>query len=58
MIGATAPQADLIITNGKIYTVDEKEPYAEAVAVWRDRIVAVGKLDAMESSRIAGQGMD
>ncbi len=51
MSTATAPQADLIITNAKIYTVDQKQPHAEAVAIWRDRIIAVGKRDAIEAWR-------
>jgi predicted amidohydrolase YtcJ len=36
------PAADLIITNGKIWTVDKSLPMAQAVAVLGDRIVAVG----------------
>ncbi len=38
----TRPAADLIITNGKLYTVDKNHPRAEALAVIGDRIVAVG----------------
>src|SRR5438876_7906532 len=34
--------ADLILVNGKIWTVDAAHPEAEALAVWRDRILAVG----------------
>lgn len=34
--------ADLVITNGKIWTVDKVKPEAQAVAVWQDRILAVG----------------
>lgn len=34
--------ADLIVTNAKIWTVDAKQPTAEAVAVMGDRIIAVG----------------
>ncbi len=36
------PSATLIIINAAIYTVDKQHPRAEAVAVIRDRIVAVG----------------
>ena len=36
------PAADLIITNAKIWTVDQSRPTAEAVAVLGDRITAVG----------------
>lgn len=34
--------ADTIFTNGNIYTVDEKNPTAEAIAVLDERILAVG----------------
>jgi predicted amidohydrolase YtcJ len=36
------PVADLIVTHAKVWTVDETHPRAEAVAVFRDRIIAVG----------------
>ena len=36
------PAADLILTNGKIITVDDRFTIAQAVAVRGDRIVAVG----------------
>jgi predicted amidohydrolase YtcJ len=41
---AVFPQgfADMILLNGKIWTVDEKQPEAEAVAVIGNRIAAVG----------------
>jgi predicted amidohydrolase YtcJ len=34
--------ADTIITNARVYTVNAKHPWAEAVAIRGDRIVAVG----------------
>ena len=34
--------ADLLLNNGNIYTVNEKTPHAEAVAIQKDRIVFVG----------------
>ncbi len=34
--------ADLVLANGRIYTVDETRPWVEAAAVVGDRIVAVG----------------
>lgn len=34
--------ADVIITNARIYTVDEDHPWAEAVAIRDGRIIAVG----------------
>src|SRR6266566_9343931 len=39
---ASARQADLILSNGKIITVDERFTIAQAVAIRGDRIVAVG----------------
>ncbi|TPI53229.1 amidohydrolase [Mesorhizobium sp. B3-1-7] len=35
--------ADLVFTNGRIYTLDRKRPWASAVAVKGGRIVAVGE---------------
>ncbi len=35
--------ADTIYTNGKIYTVDNKQPWAEAVAIKDGKFIAVGK---------------
>ncbi|HYY72721.1 MAG TPA: amidohydrolase family protein, partial [Candidatus Bathyarchaeia archaeon] len=40
--GESKPEADLILTNAKIWTVDKSRPAAEAVAILGDRIVAVG----------------
>ena len=34
--------ADLILTGGRIYTVNEKQPWAEALAVTAGRVAAVG----------------
>jgi predicted amidohydrolase YtcJ len=39
---AQAPPADLVLTNGRIVTVDEGRPEAEAIAVSKDRIQALG----------------
>jgi predicted amidohydrolase YtcJ len=44
--------ADLILVNGKLWTVDTRLPEAEALAVWRDRILAVGSNSEIE--RLAG----
>ena len=38
-------EADLLLVNGNVYTVNEKLPHAEAVAVKKDRIVFVGSND-------------
>jgi predicted amidohydrolase YtcJ len=40
-------KADMVIVNGKVLTVDPDNPYAEAIAISGDRIVAVGSLTAI-----------
>ena len=45
--GGASPPADMVILNGKIATVDENRPEAEAMAVRDDTIVAVGSSDDM-----------
>ena len=40
--GSSVPPADLVLTGGKIATVDESFSFAEAVAVSGDRFVKVG----------------
>ncbi len=42
------PPADLIVTNAKIYTVDEANPMAEAIAVRDGKIVALGTSEEIE----------
>ncbi|MFQ5628480.1 MAG: amidohydrolase family protein, partial [bacterium] len=42
--------ADLVLTNGKIRTVDKTQPEAQAMAIWQDRFLAVGsdtEIDAL-----------
>src|SRR4029077_15588864 len=39
---ARAEDVDLLLTNGNVYTVTEKQPKAEAIAVKTNRIVFVG----------------
>src|SRR5436190_5572209 len=34
--------ADLVVHNGKVWTGDAQKPEAQAVAVWRDRVIKVG----------------
>ena len=44
-VGCTAaagPAPDLVLVNGRVYTVDEAQPWVEAVAVTGDRISQVG----------------
>jgi predicted amidohydrolase YtcJ len=38
-------EADLLLINGNVYTVNEKQPHAEAIAVKKDRIIFVGSND-------------
>jgi predicted amidohydrolase YtcJ len=40
--GTTATPADLVLTNGRIVTVDDARPEAEAIAISKDRIQALG----------------
>ena len=40
--GQTVSPADLVLTNGRVVTVEESQPEAQAIAVTGDRIVAVG----------------
>jgi len=40
--GSAPEPADLILIHGRVYTVDSKHPWAEAIAVRADKIVAVG----------------
>src|SRR3712207_2963195 len=43
---------EMILTNGKIFTSDASMPYAEAIAIRGERIVAVGKPAAIK--KLAG----
>src|SRR5262245_8060949 len=52
ILAAEAPKADLVLLNGKVWTVNRKQPEAEAIAVWRDRILAVGTSDDVK--KLAG----
>ena len=47
MLHAQRPAPDLILSNGKIITVDEKFTIAQAVAIRGDRVVAVGSNQAI-----------
>jgi predicted amidohydrolase YtcJ len=46
--------ADIIIVNAKVHTMDRNQPTAEAVAIHRNRIVAVGS--TTDIKRLAGSG--
>jgi predicted amidohydrolase YtcJ len=52
MLGAQQPAPDLVLTNGKIITVDERFTIAQALAIRGDRIVAVGT--NQEIAQLAG----
>jgi hypothetical protein len=39
------PRADRVFVNGKVWTADEARPYAQALAVGGDRLLAVGSND-------------
>ena len=53
IVGCTQSQptefADTVYTNGKIYTVDEAQPWAEAVAVKDGKLIIVGSAADAES---------
>jgi predicted amidohydrolase YtcJ len=48
---AAHPTADLILLNGRVYTLDPAKPWAEAVAIAGDRILAVGSVDEVRQRR-------
>ena len=41
--GQAVPTAETVIVNARIYTVNAKQPWAEALAIRGDKILAVGK---------------
>jgi predicted amidohydrolase YtcJ len=53
-VHAQQPPPDLVLSNGKIITVDERFSIAQAVAIKGDRIVAVGT--NQDITRLAGPG--
>jgi predicted amidohydrolase YtcJ len=46
--GQSASAADLVLTNGRIVTVEDEQPEAQAIAVTGDRITALGTSGAMQ----------
>ena len=52
--GAPIDTADLVLVDGNVYTVDASQPWAEAVAVKGDCIMAVGSNSDIEA--LAGPG--
>src|SRR5262245_24826305 len=59
---AAAPEAERVYLNAKVFTAKEDHPYADAVAVRGDKIVAVGarehalKAVGASAARLAVQG--
>ncbi|HKZ73919.1 MAG TPA: hypothetical protein VJ011_07640, partial [Steroidobacteraceae bacterium] len=51
---SAAPAADLVLRNGRIYTVEDARPIAQAVAIRDGRIVAVGS--DSEIGKLVGPG--
>ena len=55
MVSATAQEsvavADKIVLHGRVYTVNEKQPWAEALAIRGDKIIAVGTDKEIEAYR-------
>jgi predicted amidohydrolase YtcJ len=49
MMPGISPHADLVLANGRIYTMDRKRPWASALAVRSGRIVAVGDAEGIKS---------
>ena len=50
--GAAAQSADVVLTNGRVYTLDASRPWAEGLAITGDRIAAVGT--TAEMRKLAG----
>ena len=51
VFGQSKPTADLIVVNAKIWTVDKTRPTAQALAVLKDRIMAVGSNAEIQALR-------
>jgi len=51
LIAASSTKATVIVTNAHVYTVDAKQPWAEAVAIADNTILAVGSKNAIDSFR-------
>ena len=54
--GAPSVVADVVYTNGKIYTVDKAQPWAEAVAIKDGKFLKVGSAD--DVAAVAGDGTE
>lgn len=47
---ATPVTPDLVITNARVFTNDAARPWAEAIAIRRERVVAIGDTEALRAS--------
>jgi predicted amidohydrolase YtcJ len=54
---STSQSADVIITNAKVYTGNSQQPWAQAVAIKGERIIAVGPDAQMDRRRGPGTRM-
>src|SRR5215472_12113366 len=54
--GQAFAQADLVLVNGRIHTLDAKSTVAEAIAIRGERIVAVGPLWKVKPMIALGSG--
>src|SRR5260370_25788768 len=52
--GRVVEPADIIVVHGRVYTENPQQPWAQAVAIYRGKIVAVG--DDPEIERRRGMG--
>src|ERR1700682_4908597 len=52
--GRIVEPADIIVVHGRVYTEDPKQPWAQAVAIYRGKIVAVGTDPEIERRRGMG----
>jgi len=50
-------RADFVVRGGRIYTLDPVNPWAEALAAWRGRILAVGRAAEIEGLIGPGTGV-
>ena len=44
-----AVQADVVLINGKVWTVNKAQPEAAAIAVWQERILAIGNNEEVKA---------
>src|SRR4051794_19600432 len=51
-VGAeTVPPADIVVVHAKVYTVNPRDPWAQAVAIGGGKIIAVGTDEQIEAYR-------